>query len=167
MGSALRAGLLMGAGFGGFVVVEAIVTREGAVGVGGGVVMGVAFGAVMGVFIWKTSRDLSGLTPQQRSEVARAVRRGEAPREASLAPATIKRAQRVQEDNDQQWPYVILGGFALLAVVIAIGEALAGSLTMGGVLGAVFWLVFLPVLRWNTRRSSESARRAEAAASRM
>jgi hypothetical protein len=166
-GSVLRAGILAGTLFGGFVVVQSIVRGDGAVGVAAGVLAGVAFGAVMGVFRRRMTRDLSELTPEQRSDVARAVRRGEAPRDASLAPATIKQAQRVQEENDHQWPYMVLGGFALLAVVIAVADALAGSLTTGDVLGVAFWFGCLPLLKRSASRASERARRAEAAARRM
>ncbi len=167
MGSALRTGVHAGALFGGFMAVRAIVMGEGAVGVGVGALMGGAFGVVMGVFVRTTTRDLSALTPEQRSDVARAVRRGEAPRDPSLAAATIKRAQVVQQESLLRWPYVILGGFAVLALVIAAGAALADSLTRGDVLNVTFWLVFLPLLRWSGSRTSERARRAEAAARRM
>jgi uncharacterized membrane protein len=73
----------------------------------------------------------------------------------------------VQEQNDHQWPYVILGGFAVLALLIAVADALAGSLTTGDVLSVAFWLVFLPLLRWSASRTNERARRAEAAARRI
>jgi len=167
MGSALRTGVHAGALFGGFMVVRAIVMGDGAVGVGVGALMGGAFGAVMGVFMRTTTRELSALTPEQRSDVARAVRRGEAPRNPSLAAATIKRAQLVQEQSHLRWPYVILGGFAVLALVIAVSASLADSLTRGDVLSVAFWLVFLPLLRWSASRTSERARPAEAAARRM
>jgi ABC-type uncharacterized transport system permease subunit len=70
MGSALRGALLAGALFGGFAVLQAIVRGDGAIGVGLGVLMGVAFGAVMGGLMRKMTKDLSGLTPEQRSAVA-------------------------------------------------------------------------------------------------
>ena len=164
MGSPLRAGVLTGALFGIMQAIRAAVTGEGAVGVGVGLSLGIPFGAFMGRFASKMTDDLSGLTPHQRAQVGRAVRRGEAPEDPSLAAATIERARRTQEQSQQTWPYLVLGGFALLTLVLAVADAVAGSLATGEVLLVVFWAIFLPVLRWSGVRANGRAQRAEAAA---
>ncbi len=166
-GSTLRSAALMGALFGTAEVVRAIATGQGAAGVLVGILAGVAFGALMGRFVGRTTRDLSGFSPQQRSQVARAVRRGEAPQDASLAAATIERARRLQEQSDRRWPYLVLGAFAVLALVIAVANAIAGSLSVGAVILVVFWLLFLPLMKWNAARIRERASNAEAQARRI
>ncbi len=123
--------------------------------------------ALSTLFFARITRELSGLTPDERSQVSRAVRLGEAPSNASLAPATVAWARRVQGENAKHWPYVGLGGFAVLAAVSAAADAFAGSLTAEDVILVVFWLLFLPLLRWSATRRSDRARQAETAARRI
>ncbi len=54
-----------------------------------------------------------------------------------------------------------------MSLLIAVGQAVTGSLGIKDVLLVTFWLAFIPYLRWVGRRATERARRAEAAAVRL
>ncbi len=165
-GSRLGPAVASGSSFAGIEIVLAVVRGEGIVGVKVAVLSGLVFGAVMGVLLARTTRDLSLLSTSQRAQVMTAVRKGDAPQDPALVAAAVERAVRVQKQNSSVWPFVGLGIFVLLSVVIAIGDAIAGTLTTGDVLLVVFWLAFLPILWWQSRRVAERARSAEVAARR-
>jgi hypothetical protein len=73
-------------------------------------------------------------------------------------------ARRAEEQSRKAWPYVILGGFALLTLVLAIADAVAGSVVTTNTFLAGMWVIFLPLLRWSSLRARDRAQRAEAAA---
>ena len=166
-GSPLRIGVLSGALFATLQVGRYVVTDDGPVSLVFGVVGGVAFGAVVGRSAAKQTEGFPGLTREQRSEIARAIRCGEAPRDPALAQPTIAWARRLQKQHDRRWPLLMFAAVALLSFGLAASNALDGSLTMGSVLLVVFWLVLLPLLWWQARHWSTRARRAEAAARRL
>jgi len=149
------------------IAVRGLLRGDGLAGVVIGVLAGAAFGAWMGAWVKRTTRDLPELPLDQATEVGRAIRRGEAPPDPSLAPATIERARRIQERNSQAWPYLVMGAFAAMSVGLAVSNLITDSLTTQDVLLAAFWLVFLPLLAWGARRARTRASSAEAAARRM
>ncbi len=93
-GSNLRSAVVSGGIYGGLSVIWALVTGDGAVAVVTAVLTGVGLGIAMGILSRRNTRDLSGLDSQQRSAVIKAVRRGEAPTDTSLAEATVRRLKR-------------------------------------------------------------------------
>jgi hypothetical protein len=153
--------------FGGLELVRALVRGDGLVGLVGAAVAGVVFGVAMGCFFRRASRDLAHLPQQDRAVIRRAVRRGEAPGDPVLAMATIQLAQRAQEQSRQRWPWVVLGGFAGLACLIAVIAVITGTAALGDVLLPAFWLCFLPLLRGMSVRATRRAADAELASRRM
>ena len=167
VGSPLRIGVLSGALFATLQVVRHLVTDDGPINLVFGVLGGVVFGALVGRATAKETQGFAGLTREQRSEIARAIRCGEAPRDPALAKPTIEWARRLQKQHERRWPLLMFGALALISFGLAVSNALDGSLTMGGVLLVVFWLVLLPLMWWQGRLWGTRARRAEASARRL
>ncbi len=87
--------------------------------------------------------------------------------DASLAEAVVRRAQKVQEQASRRWPWIVLGSFAFVNLLVVVGRVVAGSFRIKNVLLVAIWPVFIPYIRWVRRRSTERASRAEAAAVRL
>jgi len=160
-------GVLTGTLFATAQVVRSLGGGDVSVGVVLGVLGGVPFGALVGRSAAKPTEGFAGLTREQRSEIAHAIRNGDAPRDPALAQPTIEWARRLQKQHDRRWPYLIFGAFAVHSLGLAASDALEGSLTSGAILLVVFWLLLPPLEWWQGRRWSGRGRRAEAAACRM
>ena len=165
-GSPLRIGFLTGSLFVTAQVVRSLVAGDGSVGVALGVLGGVLFGGIVGRGAAKQTESFTGLTREQRAEIAHAIRNGDAPRDPALAQPTIEWARRLQQ-HDLRWLYLMFGAVAVLSLGLAASDALEGSLTIGAVLLAVFWLLLPPFVWWQDRCWTDRGRRAEAAAYRM
>jgi len=114
---------------------------------------------------------LSGLSSEQRKAVLRAVRRGEAPSDASLAAAVVSHSQRTRKFLElatvPPWLWWAVFGFSCAALLIEVGQALSGTSGFKDVLEAAWLPALFPCSRWVSRRSTERASRAEAAAVRL
>jgi len=134
------------------------------------VVVVVVAAAAAGMISRRTGA-LSGLSSEQRKAVLRAVRRGEAPSDASLAAAVVSHSQRTRKFLElatvPPWLWWAVFGFSCAALLIEVGQALSGTSGFKDVLEAAWLPALFPCSRWVSRRSTERASRAEAAAVRL
>lgn len=157
--------MLSGALFGLFLAGGAIL--DGAptvVAATGGVVVGVVFGLIMCRFLRRMTGDLSHLERADRVEVLRATREGRAPRSPALATDVVRYARKAPELNQNPRSFLILVGFAGLSILVAIGRAVAGELSVVDVVQVAVWMALLPLVRLMSRRAADRAGKAEHAA---
>ncbi len=128
-------------------------------------------GGVYGVLLARSHRVPAGegadpAELQRSAVVRRAVQRGEAPSDPTLAEETIQLAQ-LRIDPPGIWTaWLVFCGIDAVLLVAAVARVRAGSLGEGVALG-VPSLILMPGMAWMRHRYFQRARRAEAAALRQ